>query len=454
VTPAELNVRLLLAVVVVVLAVQCTGWVLARLGQPRVIGEILAGILLGPSLLGVLAPGALAYLFPAQVVAGLQILAQFGLVLFMFLVGMHLDIPSVRRSRRTVVAVAPAAVAVPFALALGVGVLVHPAIGGDLDPVAYSLFLGVAMAVTALPVLARLLVDVGLTRHHVSAVAVSCAAVNDVVAWCAFAIIAAFAGPASGRGSAGALATVGAVLAYLVVMLVIVRWLLGWLPTLPIWVALAVMLGSSWVAEQLGIHAVIGAFVAGVAMPRRDVWLTTLNERLDVVVNSLLLPIFFAVAGIATRVDQLTAAAVLVTVLVVAVASFGKMVPTALAARLVGERWPTSFNLGVLMNTRGVTELVMLSLGLQSGVINSATYTVMVLMALVTTLASVPLLAFVRRWTVGVADGTPANVDAEANTDVDADRDAEDGTPVRRSPSRPADPPATAGRFAPKARGG
>lgn len=429
-TPTELNVRLLLAVVVVVLAVQCVGWVLARLGQPRVIGEIIAGILLGPSLLGVVAPAASAYLFPPQVMAGLQTLAQLGLVLFMFLVGVHLDIPSVRRSRRTIAAVAPAAVAVPFVLAVGMGLLVHPVLGGDLDPVPYSLFLGIAMAVTALPVLARLLVDVGLSRHRVGAVALSCAAVNDVVAWCAFAIIAALAGPASGRGPLGVLATIGAVLAYLLVMFVIVRRLLGRLSTLPIWVALAVLLSSAWMAEQLGIHAVIGAFVAGVVMPRREVWLATLDERLGVVVDILLLPIFFVVAGIATRVDQLTGAALLATLLVIAVASFGKTVPTALAARAVGERWPVSISLGILMNARGVTELVMLSLGLQSGFINTATYTVMVLMALVTTLAAAPLLTLVRRRT-----GAPYD-DVEAAASTGATRgDAEQGSPDREGES-------------------
>lgn len=428
VIPAELNVRLLLAVVVVLLAVQGTGWVLGRLGQPRVVGEILAGILLGPSLLGIVAPGALAYLFPAPVVVGLQILAQFGLVLFMFLVGLHLDIPSVRRSGRTVAAVAPASAVVPFGLGVGVGMVVHPLFGGDTDRIVYSLFLGVAMAVTALPVLARLLVEVGLHRDRVGGIALACAAVNDVVAWCAFAVIAAVAGPASGHGPSGVFVTLGAVLAYLAVMLGVVRWVLGRLPNLPIWVALAVVLGSAWVAEQLGIHAVIGAFVAGVAMPRRDVWLTALDDRLGVLVDSLLLPIFFVVAGIATRVDQLTTAAVLVLVLVVIVAA-GKLVSAAVAARLAGERWSTSLDLGVLMNTRGVTELVMLTLGLQLGFIDSTTYTVMVLMALVTTMACAPLLAIVHRWTGRLPGGVAGQRESVASR-----RSGPDAEPLASAP--------------------
>jgi len=418
VSTSELNVHLLLAVVVVVLAVQGVGWVLARLGQPRVIGEILAGILLGPSLLGVVAPNVLAYVFPAPVIGGLQVLAQFGLVLFMFLVGLHLDIAAVRRSRGTVAAVAPAAVAVSFVLAVGVGVLVHPVLAADLDPVAYCLFLGVAMAVTALPVLARLLVDTGLDKRRVGSIALSCSAVNDVVAWCGFAVITAVVGAGVGRGFLGVLASLGAVLLYFAAVLVGVRWLLNRLPAPPIWVALVLALVSSWVAEQLGIHAVIGAFAAGVAMPRRHEWLATLNYRLGPVVTTLLLPVFFAVAGIATRVDQLTSAALLVTVLVVVVAMAGKMLPSTLAARVAGEDWPTSINLGILMNTRGLTELVMLSLGLSSGFINTGTYTVMVLMALVTTLAAAPLLALVGRRTGVLPETEDEDVAAPAGADL------------------------------------
>jgi Kef-type K+ transport system membrane component KefB len=407
-TSAELNIRMLLAVVVVILAVQVIGWLTSRAGQPRVIGEIIAGVLLGPSLLGLLVPGVSAYLFPGPVVDGLRILSQFGLALFMLLVGMHLDLPFVRASGRTVAVVAQASIVVPFGLAVGLAALAYPVFGEGVDPVPFCVFLGSAMAVTALPVLARLLVEVGLHRNRVGAIALAASAINDVIAWCLVALVAALHGSARPGGAA---LTLGLALPFFAVMVFVVRPLLARWEQLPMWAVLVVTIGSAWVAEQVGIHAIIGAFAAGVAMPRRQEWLKQIDDRLDVIVRNLLLPIFFVVAGLSARVDQLASAAWLLLAAVTVVATVGKLGAATIAARIAGERWADSVTLGILMNTRGITELVILSIGLQLGIISTTVYTVMVLMALFTTLMAAPLLALVRRRT-GVAGAPDPGRDA------------------------------------------
>ncbi len=393
-TTTELNVRLLLAVAVVIIGVQAVGWLVSRIGQPRVIGEIVAGVLLGPSLLGLVLPATAAYLFPGPVVDGLRILSQFGLVLFLFLVGLHLDLPSLRGSGRTVIAVSQASIIVPFGLAIGLAALVYPEFGAEVNPVGFSVFLGSALSVTALPVLARILADVGLDRDRIGVISLACAAINDIAAWCLIAIVVAVIGATA---PFGAVTTVALATAFVVVMLLVVRPLLARLPDLPIWAVLVAAAVSAWTAEQIGVHAIIGAFIAGLVMPRRARWQQETHDRLDVVVRNLLLPIFFFVAGLSARVDQLTTSALLLTVAVIAVAIAGKLGAATVAARLAGERWSDSVTLGVLMNTRGVTELVILNLGLQLGIIDTTVYTVMVLMALVTTLMTAPLLAYLAR---------------------------------------------------------
>lgn len=391
---AEVNARLLLAVVVVLVAAQLVGRLIERIGQPRVIGEVAAGILLGPSVLGILAPEVLGHLFPTPVIAAMQSLAQFGLVLFLFLVGMHLDLSSVTAGRRTVAAVAPVSVAVPFGLALVLGLVVHPEFGGPTDPMMFALFLGSAVAVTALPVLARILSEVGLDRHRLGGIALACAAVNDVVAWCLLALVTAVA---TASGPAGVLTTLALAVTFLAVMFGVVRPVLARLPDLPIWTVLVVALGAAWTAEVIGVHAIIGAFVAGVVMPRRPEWARRTDERLDTVVRTLLLPVFFAVAGMATRIDRLTGAALLLAAAVIMVATLGKLGAGAVAARAAGESWSDATTLGILLNTRGVTELVIASLGLQLGIIDPIVYTVLVVMAVVTTVSTTPLLGVVRR---------------------------------------------------------
>ncbi|MBP2708515.1 cation:proton antiporter [Microbispora sp. RL4-1S] len=385
----------LLALGVIMLVIWAVGRLVGRIGQPRVIGEIIAGILLGPSLLGVVAPSAGRYLFPASVVSALGVLAQVGLVLFMFMIGLELDFGRLRGHGARLASVAGASIVVPLVLAVGLALVLYPGYGGGVDELVFCLFVGAAMAITAFPVLARLLKESGLAGTRIGTLSLVSAAVNDVVAWCLLAFVIALS-RAAGAGD-GVWTPVLAV-AYVAVMLGVVRPALARLDTVPIWLALVVALLAAWAADRAGIHVVFGGFMAGAVMPRRAEWQRSVHDRLDVVVTHLLLPVFFVMTGLSTHIEGLRTAGVWgVVVLVVAVATAGKLGGTALAARAVGERWTDAFTLGVLMNTRGLTELVVLSVGLQLGIISSTMFTVMVLMALVTTLMAPPLLRLVQR---------------------------------------------------------
>ncbi|MFI1995383.1 cation:proton antiporter [Actinoplanes sp. NPDC020271] len=387
------KVATLLALAAIILTVWVFGRLLGRIGQPPVIGEIVAGIVLGPSLLGLLAPEASRWLFPAPVVSALGILAQVGLVLFMFMIGMELDLRRLRGHGTRVVTTAVASIVVPLALALVLAVALYPAYGGSVNKLVFCLYIGAAMAITAFPVLARILKDTGLAGTRVGTISLVSAAINDAFAWCLLAFVLAL-GRAGGPG--GGIRTIVLSVIFVAVMIFAVRPLLARLGDVPIWLALLVMLLAAWCADQAGIHVIFGGFLAGAIMPRREAWLRSVHERLDVVVSYLLLPVFFVMSGLSTHVEGLRTAAVWgVVALVIVVAALGKLGGTAVSARLVGESWTDAVTLGVLMNTRGLTELVVLSIGLQAGLISSTVYTVMVLMALVTTLMAPPLLRLI-----------------------------------------------------------
>jgi Kef-type K+ transport system membrane component KefB len=386
----------LLALAVIVLAVRAVGFLVSRIGQPRVIGEIIAGILLGPSLLGLVAPSVSDYVFPPPVVTALGVLAQVGLVLFMFMIGLELDFERLRGHGARLATVAGASIVVPFALAIGLALVLYRGYGGGEQKLVFCLFIGAAMAITAFPVLARLLKESGLAGTRVGTLSLVSAAVNDVVAWCVLAFVIALS---RSTGPGDGLRTIVLAIAFVAAMLV-VRALLAKLHDVPIWLALVVALVAAWAADWAGIHVIFGGFMAGVVMPRRPQWLNSVHERLDLIVTSLLLPVFFVMTGLSTHVEALRTAGVWgVVVLVIVVATAGKFGGTALAARATGERWTDACTLGVLMNTRGLTELVVLSVGLQMEIITPTVFTVMVLMALVTTLMAPPLLRLIERRT-------------------------------------------------------
>jgi Kef-type K+ transport system membrane component KefB len=392
-TPPEVNVRILLAVAVIIGVSRLFGWLAARIGQPRVHGEILAGILLGPSLLGLIWPEALDYVFPDEVVGALKILAQIGLVVFMFLIGLELDLDKLRGHGHKAVFISHASIIVPIALGALVAWWLYPRLGDGVDQLGFTLFMGAAMAITAFPVLARVLQETGLYRTRVGVLTVTCAAVDDVTAWCVLAVVVAVV---KSTGPMDAVQIIGLSLLFLFVMLKVVRPFLMRQAELPVWAALALALIGAWITEEIGIHAIFGAFMAGAVIPRRPEIQMEIHDKLETTTLTLLLPIFFVVVGLATRVDMLDSLYLWgITAVVVAAAIAGKWGGSMLAARATGESWQDAAAIGVLMNTRGLTELVILTVGLELGVITTTVFTIMVLMALVTTLMATPALALV-----------------------------------------------------------
>ena len=373
----------LLQIIVIVVCARAFGGLLKRFGQPAVIGEIAAGIILGPSAFGHFAPDLFGRVFPAASIPTLQSLSQIGLILFMFLVGLEFAPELLRERKHTVVVISHVSIIVPFLLGTALAVYLYPRVS---DPSvsfrSFALFLGTAMSITAFPVLARILTDRDLLRTRMGSTAIGCAAVDDVTAWCilAFVVMLARAENISTLGIKLALLVV-----YAVVMLFVVRPLLK-KPALV--TALVLALASAWCTEELGIHALFGAFLAGAIMPRDE----KLAEQLQGI-SIIFLPLFFAVTGLRTNVGLLQSPALwLCFALFLAVAIIGKLGGATLSAVTVGFSWRDATAIGVLMNTRGLMEMVVVNIGRDIGVISQSLFTMAVLMALVTTAMTTPLL--------------------------------------------------------------
>src|ERR1700691_4701339 len=397
--------HVLLALVVVIATARAMGWVFRSAKQPPVVGEILAGIVLGPSLLGRLAPGAEGYLFPSTVGPFLNIIAQVGVILYMFLVGLELDPSLLRKRGHTTVAISHASIIAPFLLGATIALYLYPHLStSDVPFTCFSLFLGVSMSVTAFPVLARILTDRGIHKTRMGAIALTCAAVDDVTAWCMLAFVVSVA-----RAEAsGALATIAMALAFIVLMAVVVRPTMVRLSLLygnrgrltqgvmaAIFIALLI---SASATELMGIHAVCGAFALGAVIPHDSGMARELTDRLEDIVIVLLLPAFFAYTGLRTQIGLVSGGEQwMMCALIVAVASLGKFGGSAIAARLTGLDWRDSSALGVLMNTRGLMELIVLNIGLEMNVISPTLFAMLVIMALVTTFSTTPILHLITR---------------------------------------------------------
>ncbi|QUF05293.1 cation:proton antiporter [Actinosynnema pretiosum subsp. pretiosum] len=394
-------VALLFLDLAVVLALGALLGALARrLGQPSVVGEVAAGIALGPSLLGLLPGDPVALLFPPEARPPLAFAAQLGLVLFMFLVGCELDVAELRGAGRVVGAVSAGSVVLPFCLGLGVAALLWPR-GGD----ALALFTAAALSITAFPVLARILAERRMQRTRSGVVALASAAVNDVVAWCALAVVA---GIVTARGPWSAVATLAWTAALVLVAVLLVRPLVGWAAravggspradAVLFAVVVQGLLLFALATTAIGLHAVFGAFLFGAVVPKdalREA-APTLVDRVGGL-SSLLLPVFFVVAGLSVDVGGLGWSGAGEALLVLVAACVGKLVGAAGGGLLAGLPARDAAEVGVLMNARGLTELVVLGVGLELGVLDGHLFTVLVVMALVTTAATGPLLTLIAR---------------------------------------------------------
>jgi Kef-type K+ transport system membrane component KefB len=393
--------HVLLALAVIIVTARALGALFRRVGQPPVVGEVVAGIMLGPSLLGRVAPGAAAYLMPPQVAPYLGVLSQIGVILYMFLVGLELDLSSLRGKGHATVAISHASIVVPFSLGAVLALPLYPRLAsGDVRFTVFALFLGVAMSVTAFPVLARILAERRLSRTRLGVIALTCAAADDVTAWCLLAFVVAV----TQAHLAGAWLTAGLTLGYLALMLgavrpVAARRLARVEPTQDALAAVFVaLLLSSLATEYIGIHAVFGAFLIGAIIPHDSPLAGHVADRLTDVVTVLFLPAFFAFTGMRTRIGLVSGAEQwLLCGVITLVASLGKFGGSSVAARLAGLDWREAASVGILMNTRGLMELVVLNIGLDLGVISPSLFAMLVLMALLTTAATTPVLHLLQR---------------------------------------------------------
>jgi Kef-type K+ transport system membrane component KefB len=392
-----------LAVVVVMLAARLVGACAARIGQPRVMGEVLAGILLGPTVLGALGPGVQQAIFPSDIVPHIGVAANLGLIFYMFLVGLELDVSQLKGRVTQTTAISNTGVAIPMMAGLAVAIPTYQLVGPDTGFAAFALFMGVSMSITAFPVLARILVERRMLKRPVGALALASAAVDDVTAWFLIALATAVAVAGSFLGVAR---TVGLAVLFCVVMGVGVRRLLrrasvaydeaGRVPVAWITAIFAGVLLSAYATEEIGIALIFGAFIMGAVMPRHAGLTEDVTHRVEDFVVLLLLPLFFAYTGLRSNIGLLDRPElILLTVGLIAVAIICKFGGTILAARVVGLGWRESAVLGALMNTRGLTELIVLNLALEKGVISEALFAALVLMALVTTFMAGPMLKLI-----------------------------------------------------------
>ena len=396
---------LIVQLIVILVVARLVGWLFRRIHQPQVVGEMAAGILLGPSVLGAAWPAGFATVFPPASLGYLNALSQLGLLLFMFMVGLEFDPRLMRGRGHTAVVTSHASITLPFALGALLALYLYPALAPEgVHFVGFALFMGAAMSVTAFPVLARILHETKLAKTRVGVVARACAAVDDVTAWCILAavILVVRAGP----GGPPLWFTIGGTFLFIGFMFVaarpLLRWAFAWLRhpaqlTQDVIAALLVFsLLCALATEQIGIHALFGAFMAGAIVPREEAFVPELIHKLEDLTVVFLLPLFFAFTGLRTTVALVQGELIGVLALVVFVAIVGKLIGSALAARLTGMSTRESLAVGTLMNTRGLIQLVILNIGLDIGVLSPALFTVMVLMALITTFMTTPLLRLLR----------------------------------------------------------
>ncbi|MBP6182260.1 cation:proton antiporter [Flavobacterium sp.] len=411
---------LLVQIITIILVARFFGWVFKKIGQPSVIGEIIAGIVLGPSLLGMHFPEFSAALFPVESLGNLKFLSQIGLILFMFVIGMELDLKVLKNKANEAVVISHASIVIPFALGIGLAYFVYNRFAPEgVKFLSFSLFMGIAMSITAFPVLARIVQERGIHKTRLGAIVITCAAADDITAWCILAVVIAIVKAGTFVSS---LYIISLALIYVVAMLFIVKPFLKRIgdlygtkdsivkPVVAIFFLTLIL--SSYATEVIGIHALFGAFMTGAIMPDVPKFRTIFIDKVEDVALILLLPLFFVFTGLKTEIGLINDPYLWkVTGFIILVAVIGKFLGSALAAKFVGQNWRDSLTIGALMNTRGLMELIVLNIGLELKVLTPEVFTMMVIMALVTTFMTGPALDL-----INYIFNTKDSVDAEEET--------------------------------------
>lgn len=400
-------VALILAQIVTIIIVsRIFGFLFGKIHQPTVIGEIIAGIALGPSLLGLIFPEFSSALFPEKSLDNLSLLSQVGLILFMFMVGMELDLKVLKNKVKDAVVVSNAGILIPFTLGIGLAYFIYGHFAPDGVPfLSFGLFLGMAMSITAFPVLARIVQERGIHRTRLGALVITCAAVDDISAWCMLAAIIAIAKAGSFLSS---VYTIILAVSYVIFMIKIVRPFLKRVGDLHasrenlskpvVAIFLLTLIISSYTTEVIGIHALFGAFLAGTIMPENTKFRNIFIQKIEDVALVLLLPLFFVFTGLRTQIGLINDSYLWqVTGLIILVAIVGKFIGSAIASRVMGQNWRDSLTIGALMNTRGLMELVVLNIGYDLGILSPEVFSMMVIMALVTTFMTGPALDLIEK---------------------------------------------------------
>lgn len=397
---------LLIQIIAVLLMVRLFGFLFKHIGQPGVIGEIVAGIVLGPSVLGYFFPDVFQALFPPESLTNLELLSQVGLVLFMFVIGMELDFSVLKNKINETLVISHAGILVPFFLGIVASYWIYEEYAAAQTAfLPFALFIGISMSITAFPVLARIIQERNMTKTSLGTLAIASAANDDVTAWCLLAVVIAIAKAGT---FASALYAIGLTALYIIIMFMVVRPFLKKVGEVYanqevinktfVALILLILIISSTLTEIIGIHALFGAFMAGVVMPPSIGFRKVMMEKVEDIALVFFLPLFFAFTGLRTEIGLINSPALWgVCLLLITVAVAGKLGGCAVAARLVGESWKDSFTIGTLMNTRGLMELVALNIGYEMGVLPPSIFVILVIMALVTTFMTTPLLHLVER---------------------------------------------------------
>lgn len=392
-----LTEQILLQLIVILLVIQLAGFLCRLIGQQWVIGEIIAGLLLGPSFLGLFLPGLKLQLFPENTLPTLQTLGDVGLMLYMFSLGTRLDTDVMLRQSRTAVSVSLGGIIIPFSLGALLGVLLYAHLAGPhANPFSFSLFLGSAMAITAFPVLARLLTEKNMLGTAIGTLALACASIDDVIAWLLLAFVTA---TVHMQGLTSVVISIGGTLLFIAAMLFgigpLFRFAIRRISSQHVQIILSIilLLLAAYSTSAIGIHPVFGAFLAGVIMPRNSLYIEQMTN-LDKINNLLFLPIFFVFSGLRTQIGLIQSPALwFICLIIFVVACSGKVLGGTLCMRIMGKSWQPAFSLGVLMNTRGLVELIVLNIGYELGVLSPTIFAMLVIMAILTTMMTSPLLS-------------------------------------------------------------